>query len=130
MFTTQLWNQGLDTDYSRWDDFFKRYLSTLSSSDVEEAPLVNIWTNELGAKVAVKLPGYSSEEIDVSVHNASVTVKGGHKVEDCLKDKFERTIDLPFGIEASHVEAAYANGILTLTLPIAEAQKPRKISVN
>jgi HSP20 family protein len=128
MLTTQLWKEGFDTDFSRWDDLFKRYLSTLSSSDVEAVPPLNIWTNEFGAKVTVKLPGFSDEEIDVSVQNDSVTI--GHKAQEGLKDTFVRTIELPFSIESGMVEALYSKGILTLTLPIAEAQKPKKISVN
>jgi HSP20 family protein len=135
MFRTQLWNTGIDTDFSRWDDFLKGYLSTLGSSDVstsevKKAPPVNIWTNDLGAKVTVKLPGYTEDEIDISVLCDTVTLKGGHKAEKEQTDQFERTIELPFSIEAANVSALYAKGILTITLPIAESQKPRKISVN
>lgn len=148
MYTTQLWEQGLRPFHTgldgleRWDDIFRNYLSTRGSCNVDVFPELNIWTNEgfetepKEAKVTVKLPGYSNEEIDVSVANNIVTIKGGHKVQEGQEgqegqeDTFERSIEPPFSIDAAKVEAVYSKGILTLTLPIAEAQRPRKISLH
>ena len=101
---------------------------------------MNIWTNEDGAVVEAKLPGVSPEDIDISVEGQTVTIAGS-RAQEALEDderylrrerrfgNFSRSFELPFSIEASQVEATFKNGILNITLPQAEADKPKKIAV-
>jgi HSP20 family protein len=102
-------------------------------------PAVNVWTNDDEAVVRAEIPGMRTEDIDISVKGRTLTVKGSRRPgkEDASyirrerwTGEFERTLELPFEVEADKVKAAYKNGVLTITLPGAESEKPRKINLN
>ncbi|MDT8898176.1 Hsp20/alpha crystallin family protein [Thermanaerothrix sp. 4228-RoL] len=105
-----------------------------------EFPPMNVWTNPEGAVVTVELPGVNPEQIEVSVVGDTLTLRGKRVAEDLpegaryqrrerFQGEFARSLQLPFSIDADHVEAQYENGILTITLPRAEADKPKRITV-
>ncbi|MCX8024762.1 MAG: Hsp20/alpha crystallin family protein [Thermanaerothrix sp.] len=105
-----------------------------------EFPPMNVWTNNDGAVVTVELPGVKPEQIEVSVVGDTLTLRGQRVAEDLpegahyqrrerFQGEFARSLQLPFTIDADHVEAQYENGILTITLPRAEADKPKRITV-
>lgn len=103
-------------------------------------PAINVWTNEDGAVVTAELPGVDADDIDISVVGDTLTLSGA-RVPLALEEgdkyhrrergygKFNRSFQLPFLVEADNVEALFEKGILHLSLPRAEADKPRKISV-
>lgn len=103
-------------------------------------PAMNMWTNNDGVIVTAELPGIDPEELDISVRGNVLSVKGVrhaptleegasyHRRERGHGD-FQRLFQLPFQVDASGVEAFYENGMLRITLPRAEADKPRKISI-
>lgn len=103
-------------------------------------PAINIWTNEDGAVVTAELPGVTPEDIDISVVGETLTLSGNRQPE-ALNDggkyhrrerrfgSFSRSFQLPFMVEADDVEAIFENGILHISLPRSEAEKPRKIAV-
>jgi HSP20 family protein len=104
------------------------------------SPAINVWTNDDGAVVEAKLPGINPQEIDISIEAESVTIAGKRdsvELEENEKflrrerrhGKFNRTFQLPFIVNADAVEATYENGVLHLTLPRSEADKPKKIAV-
>ncbi len=103
-------------------------------------PAINVWTNEDGAVVTAELPGVDADDIDISVVGDTLTLSGARAslaLEEGDKyhrrergyGKFNRSFQLPFLVEADNVEALFEKGILHLSLPRAEADKPRKISV-
>ncbi len=103
-------------------------------------PALNVWTSADGAMVTAELPGVSSDDLDISVVSQTLTLKGDRKAEEldeCCQyhrqergnGHFSRSIELPFPVEADKVEALFDRGILTITLPRAESDKPRKIVV-
>lgn len=90
--------------------------------------------------VRADLPGIRKEDIDISVTENVVTLKGERKAESERKEKnyfyservygaFSRTIELPAEIEAEKVRASYKDGVLELTLPKVESAKPKQIKV-
>jgi len=105
-----------------------------------EIPPVNAWVGEGDVIVAAELPGIDPAKVDVSVVGDTLTISGARETE-ALKEgesyhrqerehgRFSRTIQLPFHVEAGKVEARYERGVLTITMPRAEADKPRKIAV-
>jgi len=105
-----------------------------------EYPAVNVYTNEDAALVEVELPGFDSEDIDISVVQNTLTLRGVRKPVE-LKNgesfhrrerwvgQFVRTLELPFEVQTDRVEAECRSGVLTIRLPRAEEHKPRKISV-
>jgi len=103
-------------------------------------PAMNVWTNEDGAIVTAELPGVAPEDIDISVMNDTVTLTGCHNPEQVDGDvsyhrrerscgRFSRSFQLPFQIDPEGVEAVYENGVLKVTLPRVEEDKPKRITV-
>lgn len=103
-------------------------------------PAMNIWTSEDGLKVTAELPGVRSDDIDINVVGETLTLSGERKV-DQLKEgtryhrqergygKFTRSIQLPFPVNVNQVQATFKDGVLSVSLPRAEEDKPRKIAV-
>ena len=103
-------------------------------------PALNVWTNEDGAIITAELPGVSPEDLDVSVIGETLTLSGERKPDLIEEDvryhrqergcgKFTRSLELPFRVDATQVEATFDKGVLHLTLPRAEADKPKKIAI-
>ncbi len=91
--------------------------------------------------VRAELPGMRKEDIDVSLHNGSLSLSGERKSEDKFKDaevyrserfvgRFQRTVTLPTPVAVDRIKAQYKDGILTVTLPKTEEAKPKHIDVN
>jgi len=103
-------------------------------------PAVNIWSNEDGLLITAEIPGTSVDDIDINVVGQTLTLSGERKPEKLEEGaqyqrqergfgKFSRVIELPFSINVNKVEATFKNGILTIVLPRAEEDKPKKIKV-
>jgi|SRR5688572_19258810 len=105
------------------------------------APAVDIYETE-GHDVVLQaeLPGLSREDIDVTVEQQTLTIKGTRPaVTDVPEDRyrrverrvgsFSRSFTLPSTVDAGKVSAEYKNGVLTVTLPYREESKPRTISI-
>jgi HSP20 family protein len=111
-----------------------------SLADASCFPAVNVWTNEDGAYLTAELPGVELKDMDISVVGEVLTLKGEHAPEPLEEGaevhrqergcgSFNRSIQLPFPIDVNKVEARLDKGVLYVTLPRAEADKPRKITV-
>ena len=103
-------------------------------------PAINIWSNQDGAVVTAELPGCNPDKLDISVIGDMLSIAGSREAEATGEDvtyhrrergygSFKRTFQLPFEIEAQHVKATFENGVLHLSLPRAEASKPKKIVI-
>jgi len=103
-------------------------------------PAMNAWTNDDSAIVTAELPGVRPEDIDITVEEDMLTLRGSRQPEEMDEGatfhrrerrfgSFTRTFRLPFEVEADKVEATFKNGVLSITLPRAEADKPKKITV-
>jgi HSP20 family protein len=105
-------------------------------------PLVNIWLNEAEEDILLtaELPGMSSDDINIAVEGNTLTFSGQRDPVDvpengtvhrneCSRGEFSRSLRLPFMVDADKVSAEFRKGILRVTLPRAEADKPRKIAV-
>lgn len=89
--------------------------------------------------VSFDLPGVDPDGIDVSVERDVLTVSATRRFERAEDDEviaserrqgtFTRRVLLGDGVDTDRMEAAYDHGVLTLTLPVAEQAKPRKIAV-
>ena len=90
--------------------------------------------------VKIELPGMKKEDIDVSLHDGSLSITGERKGEEKFEGAdvyrterfighFQRTITMPAAVAADKIKAQYQDGILTVTLPKAEEAKPKQIEV-
>ena len=103
-------------------------------------PAVNIWTNDDYAFVTAEVPGVDPKDMDIALVGATLTISGNRSMEELDENTryhrqergfgdFSRSIQLPFNVNAGKVEASFKDGILSITLPKAEEDKPRKINV-
>lgn len=105
-------------------------------------PSVDEATDEKGYHVKVDLPGMEEKDIDISLEDGVLTVRGERSVEDEQKDRdfvrkerawgsFERSVALPFEVDQDKVAATFRKGVLSIDLPKSASAKSkvRKISV-
>jgi HSP20 family protein len=85
------------------------------------------------------LPGIKPEEVDIVVEGSTLTLSGdssgkipakeGLLLQEIRRGRFIRTLTLPAGLEPDKAKATFEDGILTLSIPKAEAVKPRQIRI-
>lgn len=103
-------------------------------------PAFDVYEDKDNFHVRAELPGMRREDIDVSMHNGSLSISGERKSDDKLKEaevyraerffgRFQRTITLPTQVAVEKIKAQYQDGILSVTLPKAEEAKPKHIDV-
>jgi HSP20 family protein len=104
-------------------------------------PALDLYEDKDNLYVKVELPGMKRQEIDVSLHEGSLSISGERKSEQKHEDaevyraerffgRFQRTVTLPTPVAADKVKAQYKDGILNITLPKTEEAKPKHIDVN
>ena len=114
-----------------------------SSRTVGWTPALDLHQDKDSLFVHVELPGMKKEDVTLSLHDDVLTISGERRHETASAEKaathlrnerffgrFERSVTLPVPVDAVRVGAAYENGVLTVTLPKAEAAKPRQIEIN
>ena len=105
------------------------------------SPALDLYQTNDNVIAVVELPGMRKEDIEISLHDGTLTISGERKRENSSNgDKAERTeryvgtfrrsIALPTRVDAGKVSATYRDGILTVTLPKAEEVKPKQIQVS
>ena len=118
--------------------------STVGSFSRSPAPLsrwnpaVNVYQDKDQFTVVVELPGLKKEEIEISLHDDTLTISGGRKREESsgqeflaerLYGNFQRSLTLPTAVDAEKVKASYKDGLLQVVLPKAEEAKTKQIEV-
>jgi HSP20 family protein len=121
------------------DGFYSRPQEDLTRS--AWVPAVDIYSNgqhELVLKA--ELPDLKEEEIDITVEDNTLTLRGERKLDaEVAEDQFHRiersygsfarTFSLPPTVDAGKVNAQYKAGVLTIRLPLREEAKPKQIKV-
>jgi len=90
--------------------------------------------------IKAELPDMSKDEIEITVENNSLTLRGEKKMDGSIKDEcchriertygaFSRSFSLPPTVDTTKVSADYKNGVLTIKLPLREEAKPKQIQV-
>jgi HSP20 family protein len=103
-------------------------------------PAVNMWETAEAVHLELEVPGIQAEQLDISVMGSEVTLRVSrqdaspegvtyHRRERPVGE-FARVVRLPVEVEADRVSAELRNGVLTVTLPKAQAARPRKIQVS
>ncbi len=124
-------------------DFWRRPFRPLAAFErswpkFTAAPAVDVAETDKSYEIAAELPGIDEKNIEVSLANGGIKIKGEKKEETEEKKKdyyvserrygsFERYFTLPEGVDANKIEASFKNGVLKVTLPkTSEAQKAAK----
>jgi HSP20 family protein len=101
---------------------------------------VDMYEQDGNVIVKAPLPGVKPEDVDISVVGDTLTIKGETKEEREVKEEniirrerrfgaFSRSLSLPTPVDTSKASATFENGVLTLTMPVAEEAKPKQIKI-
>lgn len=139
-FFDQFWNRGLLPSLPRAFDVEPLWRQLPSVGLAQ--PAVDYTEDDKAFHITAELPGMSEKDIEVSVSGDTLTIKGEKRSEKEEKAKnyylsersygsFQRSFSLPDGVDRNKIEASFASGVLTLSLPkTAEAvQQQKKIEV-
>jgi len=89
-------------------------------------PAVDVLESRGGLRLVLDLPGGPPDDIRVQTENLTLTVEG---TRSDRRMGWRRAFTLPPTVDGDRIEAQCENGVLTLTLPLLEAAKPRRIEV-
>jgi len=104
------------------------------------APALDIYETADSLVLEAELPGMDPKDIDVTVDDGILTVKGERKHEKEVEEEnyfrveraygfFQRSVRLPVEAETDRVKASYDAGVLKVTVPKAEPKKPKAVPV-
>lgn len=108
---------------------------------VGELPVdLDVYQTADNVVIKASLPGLKPEDVEISLIGDILTIKGEHKEEKEVKEKdyfhkerrygsFSRSLQIPASVKSDKAEALFEDGVLTLTLPKAEKEKPKQIKV-
>jgi len=101
---------------------------------------IDVYQTENDIVIKSTVAGVSAEDIDITITNDMVTIRGERKCDEevpeenyyyqeCYWGPFSRSVILPVDIDADRIDASIKNGILTVRLPKIEKEKTRKLKV-
>jgi HSP20 family protein len=131
-----------------FDEMFQRLTNSWPLGAEEGPPTlmrvapVEAWVDREAKQchIRVALPGVDPKDVEVNVQGNTLSISGEQKRSHESKGvtyqhrefaygRFERTIELPDGVDRERISADYNNGVLELVAPIAAAAMPRRIEV-
>ena len=124
------------------DRLFESSIPIRARQRSSKFPAINVWTsgNE-GIYVTAELPGIDPDDINISVTADTLVLSGVRKAEGASEaaqyhrrerthGEFSRSFQLPYPVNKDKVEANLQLGLLQISLPRAESDKPKQIAVN
>jgi HSP20 family protein len=137
-----------ESSFGDFDQIRREMLRLLDASTGDGAPdgaagvfpPINITQDDENFYIRAEIPGIKPAELSISALRNRVAISGKREIprehdrvsyhrKERSEGAFNRAITLPTVVDAERVEARYADGIVTLTLPKAEEAKPRQIAV-
>ena len=134
-------NFGLFGLHREIDRLFSEFAQGVGPNGAQNiVPNIEISETDKAIEVTAEMPGLERNDVEISVDDDTLTIRGEKKVEENRKDKnvqlsersygvFVRVLQLPPGIDPSSVQATMSNGILKLTIPKPAQSEPKKIEV-
>jgi HSP20 family protein len=140
---------------TRWDPFrdlmsiqneMNRLFGRTYGGDVGEStrgawtPALDVFETQEKFVITMELPGVSPDDVDISVEDSTLMVRGERKFyseqqeESFLRierrfGEFTRSLTLPSTADAESIQASFDQGVLRVEVPKREEAKPRKISI-
>ena len=112
----------------------------VSASGISGMPAIDMYQTNDEVVVKAALPGLKVDDVQISVTADVLTLRGEFRQENEKKEatwhireqrygSFERSVMLPTDVQTEKAKADFENGVLTITLPKAEAVKPKTINI-
>ena len=140
--TTALRRPTFSTLRREMEDLFSRMWGDHDGSwwTGDFSPSADLSETDNAFEIRLDVPGMAAQDFDIEVNGNIATIRGDRKEEKEDKGKtyhrverrygaFSRSMTLPCNVNEDEVAAAYANGVLTVTLPKREDSAPKKVSV-
>ena len=106
------------------------------ANDGQHSLGVNIREEDETYVLSALVPGLNADDLNIQILDDVLRIEGEYQqdenqylMQELPHGSFSRTLRLPAPIDANHVDAKIADGVLTLTLPKAESAKPKKIQI-
>lgn len=123
-----------------WDSFFERGIRRKHEEGSTWLPALDVSETKNDLVVKAEVPGMDPKDIDISLSDGILTIKGEKKQEKEEKEEdyhliersygaFTRSLQLPKGIQSDKIQATYKNGILKVVLPKSEEAKKKEIKI-
>ena len=135
------WNDLFQTR-RELDRVFDRFFTQPGSMSGPWVPVVDVRETKDAIEVVAELPGLRSEDVEVNIENNVLSISGEKKQEvtegnpeaeyhlvERRCGRFERSFTLPRTVDADRIGAEFHDGLLTVTLPKADAAKPRRVEI-
>lgn len=127
---------------SAFDRLVARSLAQPASGMRSLVAPMNLTENEKGFEVRVQLPGLKPEDIEVTVLDNTLTVKGQYRtsqeqqgeqkqwlVREISSGSFQRSVTFPKTVDFDKIATSYENGVLNITVPFSEVSQPKRIRI-
>lgn len=103
------------------------------------SPRCNVAENEHQYDISIDLPGVVLDDVEVELRKGELWITGERKMEDaaqgkwhryeCPQGRFQRIIRLASDVEMDQIDAEFRDGVLHITVPKAEAAKPKRVQI-
>lgn len=134
---------GISDLHSQIDDMFNNLFSGSALPSAQSLPAMDVYTEDDKQLVTeVNAPGFSKDDIHVSIHNGMLEITGekSEKTEEKAKKRaymmretnasFYRRIALPKYADGDNISAEFDNGVLKVTVPFKEVPAPKRIQIS
>ncbi len=123
-----------------WDSFLEGRPMRRAGDSGEWLPSIDVSETKGDLVIKAELPGMDPKDIDISMNNGFLTIKGEKKHEREEKDEnyhlversygsFTRSVRLPREVQSDKITASFKNGVLRVTLPKFEDAKKKEIKI-
>lgn len=123
-----------------WDSFFERGIRRKPEEVSDWFPSLDVSETKNDLVIKAEVPGMEPKDIDISLSDGVLTIKGEKKQEREEKEEdyhliersygsFARSIQLPKGVQSDKIQATYKNGVLKVVLPKSEEAKKKEIKI-
>ncbi len=104
------------------------------------APSIDVYETDSDVRIKVDLPGMTARDIDISIKDHVLSIKGERKQEEEVRDEnfyrmersygsFRRMIELPVDVKKEQIDATFKEGVLTISLPKAKEAIPKETKI-
>jgi HSP20 family protein len=130
--------------HNQLDDMFNGLFTAAPATGVSQMlPAMDVYSeNDKQLVAEIQVPGFTKDDIEISVHNGALEIKGEKHDKEENKDRkrsymvreshasFYRRLILPDYADADHIDAQFDNGVLKVAIPFKALPKPKKIAIS